>query len=801
MAADDSPLARLLRRHRIEADLTQEALAEQAGISTRTVSDVERGLRTSIYRDTAERLASTLGLEGDARTEFEAVARGRPRPRVRADIERPWAGARLPFQPTSLLGREDDVRVVRGALTDPDARLVTITGTGGIGKTRVAIAAGGASAGAFADGVAFVSLAGTRDPRAVPSVVAHRLGMPATTDDPVGELAGRLAGARLLVVLDTFEHVLEAAPSVGDLVGRCEGLSVLTTSREALRLSGEREVPLSPLPLPEAEAADPVQELRRSPAGSLFLERATAVAPSLTLDADAARIATEVCRRLSGLPLAIELAAARVRHLPLTALRDEIGHGLALLSGGPRDLPPRQQTMRDTVAWSYELLDQREAAAFRALSVFAGGWALAAAEAVVGDTTAGDTLRNVSALVDKSLVAPVAGADEPRYSMLDVIREYATELRDERGETETLRRRHAEHFAAFAERAEPGFAGADQHVWYRRVDLDHDNVRAALRWSIETGAADVALRIAINVWQFWRENGDLAEGRRWFREILAMGGGTPRARAKAMWAAAWLAWHQDDVDEVERLSEELDALAGNDPDPIERRNALTVVGIAAMGQGRYADALPPLQEGVELLRPLGDTWYLGTSLLNLATATMHAGDPHGADAMLEEAGSIYSEVGDRHFVARCTGYLGHAALLRGDVERAGERFADSLTAFVEFGDRGGIAEGLEGMSAVAAGGGDPIRAARIAGAADALRATYAGSPYPHDRAAVEPYLARARGDVEEGAWTAAWAEGREMPVDEAIQLALATPPGGDGSLRRGRATARRTSRSSPGPRG
>ncbi|HEX3325361.1 MAG TPA: helix-turn-helix domain-containing protein, partial [Actinomycetota bacterium] len=560
---DDGPrLAPLIRRLRSSAGLTQEELAERAGISVRTVSDIERGLRRSVYRDTAERLGAALEVEPTEQAGFVAIARGRtgriPEKRVPGPSGR-FVVPSLPSPATRLIGREREVGLVLSAFSRSSIRLLTLTGAGGIGKTRIAIEASSRAQGMFRDGVFFLPLASTDSAPGVLAALGRVLGMSAVEDPTVADIAGHLGAAEILIILDTFEHLLAGAPRVSELLSACDGFRALVTSREALHVRGEHVIPVAPLELPGSSAVD----LETNPSTALFVERALSVKPDLDLAEQAAPVVVDICRRLSGLPLAIELAASRVQHLPLVALRDQLKSGLGLLSRGAADLPPRQRTMRDTIAWSYELLDPIERSLFRAVSVFVGGCTLDGADQVWRATTPHeDTLATMSALVDKSLVVAEANGPEPRYSMLDVIVEFAAEQRERHLESSALLKAHASFFLALAERAEAHMGGPAQEGWYRRLVLEHDNLRTALRWASTQEDSEFEVRIAGALWQFWRAEGHYAEGRAWIEQALARSpDASVDARAKAMWGAAWLAFHQDDLRAVHLFSQQLTALA------------------------------------------------------------------------------------------------------------------------------------------------------------------------------------------------------------------------------------------------
>jgi predicted ATPase/transcriptional regulator with XRE-family HTH domain len=747
----DRTIGSLLKAHRSSTGLTQEELAEKAEVSARTVSDVERGLRARIYRDTALRLADALDLGGGERVEFQVASRGR-----RSEPARP--ASPLPMPPTRLIGREREVEIVLGALGHPEIRLVTLTGPGGIGKTRLALEA--AARARTRDGAAFVQLGTMSDPAEVVREIARAVGVSGGRAPTIDAIADHLAGHDILLVLDTFEHVLDAASDVAHLLSVAPGVTILATSREALRVRGEHEVAIPTLELPPRATTDAVLA---SPATALFVERAVQVRPSLSIDEATAATIADICRRLNGLPLAIELAAARIRHLPLESLRDQLEHALDVLVAGPRDLPPRQRTMRDTIAWSYALLDGSERRSFLDLSVFSGGWTLEAASAVCGT----DVLGAISALIDKSLVVRVDD-EEPRWEMLDVIHEFGAEQR-EGAEAED---RHCAHFLSLAEEAEPELGRTGQHDWLRRLAREHDNIRTALRYAIGKGDAESALRIAGAIWRFWLLHGDLSEGRGWLRASLELDpSAAPHARAKATWGLAWLAYHQGDYAVAETCADELLSAAEPDGDPVETRNALTIRGIVDLAFGRFAEAIPPLERCVELLRDAGPSWLLATSLLNLGQATTHAGDAR-AGSILEESRQVYLDLGDQHFAARSTLYVGYAALLRGDAAGALASFRESLISFWELEDTWGVVEALESLAATAAHRDGGTRAIRIAGAADALRETISTRPFPADHAVLERSLDALRLSIEDVAWRSSWERGRAMTFDEAVDEAL-----------------------------
>ena len=761
MADDQSTLGPTLQRYRSAAGLTQEELAERAQVSARTISDVERGVRPSVYRDTAARLAVALGLEGDGVRDFEQIARRGPH---QMDVT---PDGHLPVPKTALIGRERELEQILATLTDPALQLLTLTGPGGIGKTRLALEAASSAGPLFPDGVRFVSLATERDPALFVPILMRSVRADRAHGPALELLVAHLRHLRMLLVLDTFEHLLDAAPMLGELLAACPGISALVTSRSTLHLRGEREMVVAPLDFPTGD------QDRSSPSVTLFLERAREARPDLAVtDPSALAAIAEICRRVEGVPLAIELAAARVKHLPLPALRDRLEHRLSILTGGPRDTAPRQQTMRDTIAWSYELLEPSRRPFFRALSVFEGGWDLEGAGAVA-ELEDIEVLAAITALVDESLASLVPTSEGlARYRMLDVVREFAADRAADEAETDALRRRHAEHFLALAERAEMNLGGGEQATWYRRLESDLGNLRAATRWAIDTGDAAVAVSLAGALWQFWRLYGGFTEGRRWLDAAIAMeGAGETDGMPKALWGAAWLAYHQDDFVRAGSLGQELVDTARNRDLPLDVRNGLTVLGMVAVAEGRFPDALELFRRSAEICTAAGAPWHLATSLFNLGQAALLTEDRAEAERLWKESLAAYRELGDQHFSARLQGHLGYLALLDGDRESAAMCFADSLEAFRALGDDWGVAESMERSAALAAAYADDGRAATVAGAAEALRERLGARPMPFDRLLVDRYLGETRTRVGEERWRDVSNEGRRLTLDAAIDLA------------------------------
>ena len=781
---DERTFGTLLKRFRRAAHLTQEELARRAGYSAHYVSMLERGVRHPQPLTVAV-LADALALHNLDRQSLATSAMSLtptppPPPRV-------WP------PPFPLIGRTHDIAQVETLLRTGEVRLLTLTGPGGVGKTALARQVAVALAPAFPDGTAFVDLAVVSDPAGVIAAVAQALGLRALPgQSPRKRLITHLRDQTMLLLLDSFERVIDGAPALADLLAPCPGLTLVVTSRVPLRLQAEHEFRLQPLALPEPGSPHLAGDLLTSPAVALFIQRARQVQLTFALNNETAAVIADICRRLDGLPLAIELAAARVTHLPLPALHNRLRHRLRLLTGGARDLPARQQRMRDTIAWSYDLLAPADQALLRHLSVFAGGWSLEAAEAICHDRDrepapdAPDTadapdgvLDGLRALVESSLIIPTDPPSdvpkEPRYRMLDTINEYAAEQLAATGERDTLRQRHAAYFVRLAERAEPALQDRDQRTWYPLLQREHDNLRTALGWLLAASNAELALRLAGAVWRFWQRHGDIREGRQWLQAALAAAEGQhipEPVHAKALWGASWLAYHQGDLAQTRSLSAMHLALARQHTDALSLRNALTGLGMADLAEGKPAAAMRWLREALDACAPLGNIWHHATSLLNLGNAALLAGDLPLASTLFEQALALYRERGDAVFVARAHQHLGYVALLRGDSARAAALFTQSLRALADLGEQPGIADGLEGMAALHAATGRPRRAACFFAAATALRQRIGLAPLPYLRPLWQPHVARAEAQLGQPGWAAAQAEGQSLSLPEVVAAAV-----------------------------
>jgi predicted ATPase len=731
------------------------------------------------------------------------------------DVAPPPAALETPAVPvplTQLIGRETELATTERLLVDGDVRLLTLTGPPGVGKTRLGLAVAASIQGRFPDGAAFVGLAPLHDSGLVGSAILQALrlrvqGGGSETDALVRHLRPR----RMLLVLDNFEHVLPAGALLAELLTMCPDLCLLVTSRSSLRVRGERVLPVPPLHVPDRERSEAPRLVARVPSVALFVERAQSRRPEFALTSDNATAVAELCRQVDGLPLALELAAAWIDVLDPAELVSRLERRLPMLESGPVDVPERQRTMRRTLRWSYDLLDRGERTVFRRLSVFAGGAPLDAVRAVCQGVAGpcDDPLPALAGLIDKHLVAREQDTGEPRFAMLEVVRQYADELLADAGERETTGRAHLLHFVGLAETAESALQGRDQATWMARLEREHDNVRAALEWAQAAGEVSEGLQLATRLWRFWDAHGHSHEGLARLDGLLAASAGaTPVLRARALCAAGHMALRSGQYTRAVPCYEESLRLCGETGD--RSGSAAVVNGLAtiALRQGHVDRAVALFEESLAIHRALDNRWAVATVLDNLALSVKQRGDYGQAITLHEESLRTRRSVGDGLGVAMTLNNMSEVAYLQGDYERAEELLAESISLCREHGAVRWLsfALSLSGRIACMRGDseeadaklreslrldtdiGDPLntadtleslamlacrqrrlrRAARLLGAAAAVRDAM-GIPQPAtSQAACEPVVTVIRGALGDGGFRIEHAAGHGMSPEAAV---------------------------------
>ena len=801
----------LLRQHRRAARLTQEDLAERAGLSVDTISLLERGEHRRPHRYTMQSLAEALGLSQRDRIRFETAARMNA-VQAEAHGNEPTD---LPSQLTPFIGREREVEKVQHRLLHPDIRLLTLTGPGGVGKTRLGLEVARQVRDQFADGVCFVSLAPISDSALVPSAIAQALGVKQGAGQSVTEaLEQYLRERHLLLLLDNFERLLEAGPPIAQLLAACPRLKMLVTSRVILRLQREHVCEVPPLTLPAAGHQASPEQLGQYEGIRLFAERARASSSEFMITTENAPAVTELCRQLDGLPLAMELAAARVRLLPPDAMLARLGNRLALLTDGARDLPDRQRTLRATLDWSYDLLSVAERSLFARLAVFVGGWSLEAAEAVCNADDEAEVLHHMSALVDKSLVKQQADIQhEARFTMLETVREYALERLEESGELERLRRRHAAYFLKTAEEAEFALQGPLQAAWLDRLETEHDNFRAALSWSLTSqGDTEMGLRLTGALSHFWYVRGHHSESRMWLQRALERSSDAITARAKVLFGAGQLAWFQGELVRANTLLKESLTLYRDLEDDAGAAYALLFLGRTAISQGDYGLGAVLVEESLTLFHQQGNMWGRAWALIVLGAGALSEGSVDWAAATFEESLTLYKNLENMQGMALALIYLGRAAHMQGEVVRSNAILEESLALFKDLGDSRGVAEVLlelgrvaraqgnymrslklcreslvlshklgdksyiafclTALAGVIQATGDARRAARLFGAAQGLLESLGAVLDPSGSLEYSNDLAAVRNQLGESAFEEARAAGEAMTVEQAVAYAL-----------------------------
>ncbi len=786
MATRDAPrLSDLVRRHRTAAALSQEALAERAGLSVRALSDLERGVHKTPRLETVRLVAEALGLPDADRADLLAAARPERSIIAAAGPKRLTSLSVLPLPPTRLIGRDDEVAALSRLLAQDDVRLVTLTGPGGTGKTHLALTVATGVAGRYRDGVVFVDLSALTDSDFVMPTIAAALGVRELGGETLPEAVGRyLRDRRLLLVLDNCEHVLGAASDIAALLAACPHLAVLATSREPLHIRAEREIEVEPLLLPDPSRLPPLAALAHVPAVTLFVERAQATNAGFVLTADNAEAVAAICHRLDGLPLAIELAAARIKAMPPAALLARLEKRLPLLIGGGQDLPTRQRTMQDAIAWSYDLLTPRDQAFFRRLAVFAGGFTLDAAEAVTSADRAFGVLNGVVSLLEQSLLRQAAGADdEPRYLMLETVREFGLDQLLLAGDLDDARGQHATHYLQLS--------GRIGHVFWSlssadliRLAPERDNVRQALAWLYEHDETEALLRLCTLAYGVWTAPGLYREGVLWVERALRRSSPVPSVgRDEALAAGGMMAAFQGDFTRAVAFADEELALARELGDPLLVGRALAVAGFVAYRRGDFGRAEELFSDASRRLSEL--VISEPKAMETHAITHLVLGDISLAQERFEQAAIHYAarlEVAKR-FEEGLVDFqpawgpidaqagLAGASYCTGDYPRAAALYADSLDRAWDLGIAMLVATSLLGLAGVAAASGWPEEGARLLGAADGVASSLGAPLFPRDQPIRDRCLRSLRANLGEERLAIEREAGRTLTVEHAIAQA------------------------------
>ncbi|HWV22730.1 MAG TPA: helix-turn-helix domain-containing protein [Thermomicrobiales bacterium] len=807
----------LLRQQRAIAGLSQEALAERAGLSTRAISDLERGIKTRPHPATMRAIADALDLDPGIRAALAMASR----PHAGKSPTTP-ATSGIPVTATPIVGRDNDISLACDILRTGSSRLLTLTGPGGVGKTRLSLAVAQVLAGTFANGVVFVELASIADPTLVVSTIAAALKLNALHTQTLPDaILNDLQGKQVLLLIDNCEHVMDGVrPIVAAISTGTEGVRILATSRSRLHLRAERILPVSPLTLPDEMPHPTTMNISGTPAIELFVQRAQAVRPDFCLSDANAQSVAEICRRLDGLPLAIELAASRIRLLSPSTMEGLLNQRLRLLTDGPSDAPARHRALRATIEWSHDLLSSDQEIVFRRVSVFAGGATLDAITHIMGSDDPFGTIDTIDALVDLGLLMPASSADEdPRFRMLETVREYARERLDESGEAEDISSAHASYMLAFIERSTPMLFGPNPGECLDRLEREEDNFRAALAWSLGdmggAGDAAISLKLAVALYHYWHMRGRLQEGHLWLERALSHGERVDEeTRRVAYLALANIANNLEDHERARYLYQEtlrLNEALGNDRGMAA---ALVGLGMVATSEGTYevaghylergtrayqqsgspADALPGIYAYARLHITRGDydqaerylreakyrcgetnIGFLSYLALEQAQLERYKGNTSQAFDIAADCLARFREMGERRAEATCLNELGHLALQRADSSGAFDRFRTAAAIHLEMRDEYGVVRCLEGLTSVAIQQGKWDTAALIAGTSSEWRARTGTVRTNHDRHIFDQIDDRLRDNLGDVA-RIRFDEGRLLLLDQALSHANSLSP-------------------------
>jgi predicted ATPase/transcriptional regulator with XRE-family HTH domain len=772
------------RLKRKALDLTREALADRVGCSVSTIRKLEDEERRPSAQ-IAELLAEIFKIPLTERTAFLRFARGdwSSAPNLE-DEEAPWrvSTPALPQQPrsnlpatfTSLIGRDKDIAAVQDYLTHPDIRLVTLIGAPGIGKTRLSIASARESLAQFSDGAFFVALAPLDQPSLISSAISQALGYVEKSDLAAEKhLMEGVGNKQMLLVLDNCEHLIEdIARLASSLLSACSRLKILITSREALGIPGEWLYSVPALELPKEYSIVDVETISEFPALVLFAERARAARSDFALNTKNIRAVASICSQLDGLPLAIELIAARVKTLSIEQIAARLDGRFALLTSGSRTASSRQQTLRATLDWSYELLTETERELFRQLSVFVGGFTLDALKSVALLDSNQSILETLSRLVDKSLLL-VEQQGQPRCRFLEPIRQYAKDKLNETGESNLIQDRHLNYYLRVAEEAEPHLFGVGQQDWMNRLELDHDNLRVALAWSLERNQIEAGLKMAGALAWFWHSKGNLSEGSRWLEKMLTPDHGVRGTeRAKALRASSMIARDMGDYIRSKAFADSSITLYREIGDNRGAGLALVELGAALHFEGNQEEAIELLQESLHLLQSTGEMWETAYAQVLLGDAWFRLGDIERAATQWEASLRLTRELGDYSLMAWSLGGLADIARLHREYNHAIEMFKESLSIYRDLGNKLEPPLTLEALALVAVALGDAKRAAHLWGAASAWREAINELLPPSYQRDYAASMTQARTQLGEKVYASAWSEGYAMSPEQAIALAL-----------------------------
>lgn len=774
---EESPAAfgELLRRRRERAGLTQEALAEKANLTANAIGALERGERRRPYPHTVRALADALDLAAAEREALVAAASQRTEAQTAVESVSTDAGQGLPYQLTGLVGRTAEVAVVQQLLRRSDLRLLTLTGPGGVGKTRLALAVAASCGDAFADGVAFVSLAPISEPALVLPAIAQGLGLQESSTPLLQGLQRWLRNKQFLMVIDSFEHVASAAPQLVALLEATPRLKVLITSREALRVRGEQEYLVPPLAFPKLERLPSAETVLEYDSVRLFVQRTQAVRPDFVLTEEEAPVVAAICARLDGLPLAIELAAARMALLTPQMLLARLEHQLQVLTRGSRDLPDRQQTLRAAIAWSYDLLTPAEQRLFRQLAIFAGGATLEAIVAVCG--TEGDLSEEVidqtESLVNKNLVRRAADDGETRIELLETIRAYGLEQLQASTEMETLQAKHASYFLALAESASPHLMGPVQTAWFRRLSQERNNLRAAVRFWLERDGHEEAVRLVWALWRFWWVSGMHREAHEWIRQIVERNASKTLPalrRSQAELVLGSMAWAAGDNSEAVKRCQAAVALCAEHQDRRTEAIALLMLGTSQLSQGSYDQAVTEiLERSGRLFHLIGEEWGAAFATSYPGLVLLAQGAIAEALQRQEAALALAKQSHDRIVIHQVLYNLGITSVAAGDDQRALRNFAEGLAHTTEVEDSANAGYFIRGIAEVALRHSVTAEAVCLLGAAHALLEAV-GAPllrYSLEQCWHDQTIVHARTVLGDESFEQAWVGGETLSLEQA----------------------------------